>query len=128
MRYLTILTLLAASTALAGPLDCDRIEYAELKDMSTNEQVKQFCRYRTNFLVKEYFFNKQRAVYKGKEDLMTPKTTREFVVENKKVEACKEEVDRVERLLRQKQVAIDTIECKCPEGYAYTQPFMRCSL
>jgi hypothetical protein len=112
MRYLPIFLLLAVSTVSAGPNDCGRVEYAEIKDMTTDE----------------YFLNNRIALYKGKDDLMTAKTAQELAVDQKTVYSCKGEASRVERLLREKQIATDTMECKCPDGYSSAQPFMRCSL
>lgn len=128
MRYLPIFLLLAVSTVSAGPNDCGRVEYAEIKNMTTDEQVRLYCKYRTHFLFNEYFLNKRIALYKGRDGLMTAKTSQELTVDRKTVDSCKEEASRVEKLLREKQIATDTMECKCPDGYSSAQPFMRCSL
>jgi len=53
---------------------------------------------------------------------------RELAEEQKKVYACKDEMRRVEKLLRAKNIMTDNKECKCPEGYSKAEPFMRCSM
>lgn len=127
MRYLAAFSLILSTAAFAGN-NCNKVEYAELKDMSVSEQSQLFCNYRTNFLFSEYFFNERRAVYKGNENLMTSKTSRELIEEEKNINSCKDEMGRVGRLLRERQVNIEALECKCPSKFSATKPYMRCSL
>lgn len=129
MRNMIFLILLSLSLfAHAGPYDCEKVEYAELKDMSTEDQTGLFCKYRTNYLFKEYFFNKQMSIYKGNRNLMTSGTLNQMAEDQQQVNACKGEMQRVEKLLRAKNIMTENKECKCPQGYSKAEPFMRCSM
>jgi len=120
MHYVLLASLLLAFPAFASE-KCQRVEYAELQDMSTDEQTVYFCKVQSSHWYNALLVDNIRKVYKGNETFMDQRKRDELREDLTALEACKAALDSVSRLLRRKNIDPDGIQCekglpKKPQG------------
>jgi len=110
-----ILLIFVVPSVASARVQCIKVDYAELQDMSTEEQIARLCKVQGDYAFNKSMLEMQDNVYGGNNrqfmDARHRRNEREWEEDR---DACKAALDSVTRLLRRKNIDIETIQC--PKG------------
>jgi len=118
MKKIFIAIFLSSIFSESNAGDCSKFEYQELKEMTVGQLTKELCTDKREFKLNKQLYDIHKSMAKSWEKVNSSNSSDSWdnaINADAKLKICKNEIERISRILAQKNVGESELENLCAE-------------